>query len=210
MNILVLGANGQIAREAIKQFLETTDHNLTLYLRNASRISDLKSDRVSIIEGDVLDTAKLTEATKGQSIVYANLAGNMEGQTTSIIQAMHEAGVKRLITISTLGIYDEVPGEFGKWNNKMIGAYFGPYKQAADLVEASDLNYTIIRAVWLTNKDEITYETTEKNEPFKGTEVSRKSVAALVVELSKNPSLHSRANIGINKPNTEGHKPSLM
>ena len=42
----------------------------------------------------------------------------------------------------------------------------------------------------------------------KGTEVSRKSVASLAVQIAKNPELHSKENIGVNKPNTEGNKPA--
>lgn len=38
INILILGANGQIARAATKLFLERTDARLTLYLRNARRL----------------------------------------------------------------------------------------------------------------------------------------------------------------------------
>jgi hypothetical protein len=37
-HVLVLGANGQIAREAIDLFLKETDVRLTLYLRKSSRI----------------------------------------------------------------------------------------------------------------------------------------------------------------------------
>lgn len=46
-----------------------------------------------------------------------------------------------------------------------------------------------------------------KDEPFKGTEVSRKSVAAIAVQIAKDPALYSRDNIGINKPNTDFDKP---
>ena len=34
-NVLILGANGQVARYAIDLFLKETDNRLTLYLRNA-------------------------------------------------------------------------------------------------------------------------------------------------------------------------------
>ena len=44
---------------------------------------------------------------------------------------------------------------------------------------------------------------------YKGTEVSRKSVAALVVKLIDNPKLEIRKNLGVNKPNTDGDKPSF-
>ncbi|MRE42408.1 NAD(P)H-binding protein, partial [Klebsiella quasipneumoniae] len=50
----------------------------------------------------------------------------------------------------------------------------------SDIIENSDLDYTIIRPGWLTDKNENVYEITAKNETFKGTEVSRKSVASLV------------------------------
>lgn len=54
------------------------------------------------------------------------------------------------------------------------------------------------------------YEITAKNEPFKGTEVLRKSVAALVADLALHPERLVRANVGVNKPNTEGDKPAFV
>jgi hypothetical protein len=38
LNVLILGANGQIARVATGLFLEQTDAHLTLYLRKAKRL----------------------------------------------------------------------------------------------------------------------------------------------------------------------------
>jgi hypothetical protein len=43
------------------------------------------------------------------------------------------------------GIYDEVPGKFGAWNRENIGPYLPPFRKAADLIEASSLDYTIPR-----------------------------------------------------------------
>jgi hypothetical protein len=54
------------------------------------------------------------------------------------------------------------------------------YRKAADLIVASGLDHAILRPAWLTDECEVNFETTERNDPFKGTEVSRKSVAALV------------------------------
>ena len=47
----------------------------------------------------------------GQDVVYANLAGDPERMANSVVTAMHETRVRRLIRISSMGIYDEVPGE---------------------------------------------------------------------------------------------------
>lgn len=207
--ILVLGANGQIARLAEQQFLAQPQDELTLYLRNAHRVDDLKGDRVTIIDGDATDQAALVKAMAGQDVVYANLAGqNIQLQAETIVNAMHAANLKRIIWISTLGIYNEVPGKFGEWNNATLGSYLTRYFDAAQVLEKSDLDYTIIRPAWLTNHDEIDYETTQKGEPFKGTEVSRKSIAALVVHLANHPSESVRTSLGVNKPNTDGDKPA--
>jgi len=123
---------------------------------------------------------------------------------------MSAAGVKRLIFVASLGIYDEVPGKFGEWNRREIGPYLPPFRRAADVIEASGLNYTILRPAWLTDEEEVDYETTERNEPFRGTEVSRRSVAALIVKIIDSPELSARRNLGVNKPNTEGDKPAFL
>jgi uncharacterized protein YbjT (DUF2867 family) len=192
-NVLILGANGQIARYAIDLFLNETDAQLTLYLRNSRRLRNIDSNRVRVIEGDVLDIEKLKEAMIGQDVVYANLAGDLEQMAKNIVEAMYATGVKRLIFISSMGIYDEVPGE-------KYGSILDPYRRSAEIIEASDLDYTILRPAWLTDQDEIDYETTQKGEPFKGRVVSRKSVADLVVKLALSPELEVRRSLGVNKP----------
>ena len=133
----------------------------------------------------------------------------MDVQAAGIVESMRAAGVQRLIFISSLGIYDEVPGRFGEWNRRQIGPVLGPYRAAADAIETSGLDYTILRPAWLTDADEISHEITRKGEPFKGTEVSRKSVAALVTSIATSPGQWSRANLGVNKPGTDGDKPSF-
>lgn len=67
-NILILGANGSIARVAIELFLKQTDVQLTLYLRNSGRIRNMEPSRVRVIEGDVLDFEKLKEAMIGKKL----------------------------------------------------------------------------------------------------------------------------------------------
>jgi uncharacterized protein YbjT (DUF2867 family) len=201
-NVLILGANGGIARYAIDLFLNETDAQLTLYLRNSRRLRNIDSNRARVIEGDVLDIEKLKEAMIGQDVVYANLAGNLEQMAKNIVEAMDATGVKCLIFISSMGIYNEVPGE-------RYRSILDPYRKSAEIIESSDLDYTILRPGWFTNKDEIDYETTQKGEPFKGHDVSRKSVAHLVVKLAESPELEVRRSLGVNKPNNDGDKPAF-
>lgn len=208
-NILILGANGQIARHVIRFLQDKDTLALTLFLRNANDLRGVSSPNVTIVEGDVLNQNQLYAAVKGHEIVYANLAGRVDRMAEQIANAMEANGVKRLIFVTSLGIYDEVPGAFGRWNNSMIGAALKTYRKAADIIEGSTLDYTIVRPAWLTDTDEVDYELTQKGEPFKGTEVSRKSVAALIADIIEHPEKESKSSVGIDKPGTDGNKPGF-
>ncbi|MCQ9316475.1 SDR family oxidoreductase [Pediococcus pentosaceus] len=206
--VLILGAHGKIARLSEKEFLEKTDDSLKLFLRKAGRLNPIQPDREVVIEGDATNLEQLVAAMQGVDAVYANLAGgDIKQQAQAVVKAMDKVGIKRLVWISTLGIYDEVPGKFGEWNNSTLGSYITNYRAAADVIEDSDLDYTIVRPAWLTNNDEVDFEVTQKGEVFKGTEVSRKSIAHIVVELIQN-NTELKHSIGVNKPNTDGDKPS--
>lgn len=177
MNILIVGAHGQIARVAIPLFLARPDVRLTLFLRRASRLGHLSpADRLRIMEGDANDETALGHAMAGQDAVYVNLAGDLPWQARCIVAAMKSAGVRRLVFISSMGVYDEVPGE-------RHGSVLDPYREATRIVEESGLDYTIIRPAWLDDRDVVAYGTTRKGEPFAnaGATVSRRSVADLVV-----------------------------
>lgn len=204
--VLILGAGGQIARWVV-EMLEKKDVELTLLARSRDRLAYVPTG-AHVIEGDVLDAEVLGKAVRGQDVVYANLAGDLDAQAEHIVTAMRNADVGRLIFVTALGIYDEVPGEFGRWNTRTIGAsVLDTYRRAAETVAASGLDYTILRPAWLSDEDEIDFETTNRNEPFKGTVVSRKSVAALAVEIIKDPTTWVGADLGVDKPGTDGDRP---
>ncbi|USG07547.1 NAD-dependent dehydratase [Latilactobacillus sakei] len=207
--VLILGAHGKIAQLTRAQLLAKTDAQLLLFLRKANRLTIQDQQREQLVEGDASQQADLVQAMKGVTVVYANLAGaNIEAQAKAVVSAMKAAGVKRLIWISTLGIYDEVPGAYGQWNHQMLDdGYLPTYAAAAKVIETSGLAFTIIRPAWLSDKDEIDYEITHRTDTFKGTEVSRKSVAAEVVRLIQNPTEAVGDSLGLNKPNTDSDKP---
>lgn len=205
--VLVLGANGAVSKAAINSFLENTSYTLRLFLRDANRLPDFASDRIRVREGDATNFDDVNSAMDDVDIVLASLSGDLDKEAATIVKAMQTNDVKRLVFVTSLGIYNEVPGEFGVWIQQQIGDRLPVYKAAADIIESSGLDYTIFRPAWLTHTNEIDYEITQKNESFKGTEVSRKSVAAVVVKIAKDPSLYLKENIGINKPNTDYNKP---
>ncbi|HRP22326.1 MAG TPA: SDR family oxidoreductase [Alicycliphilus sp.] len=209
-NVLILGAGGQIAQWVVKDLARRQDVAQTLLVRNPRKLGDTPAN-ARVVTGSVLDKKLLQQAMAGQDIVYANLIGeDLDAQARSVIAAMQATGVGRLVFVLSLGIYDEVPGRFGEWNRALIGEDLKPYRHAADAIGASGLRYTILRPAWLTDEDEVDYETTARGEPFKGTVVSRKSVADLVAKVVAAPELHVGASLGVNKPGSDGDKPYFM
>lgn len=54
--------------------------------------------------------------------------------SANIVAAMKAAGVRRVVAVSSIGIYDEP-----------LRAVRGPYRALADVIEESGLDYTILR-----------------------------------------------------------------
>ena len=208
MNILILGANGHSAREIIPCLLELADVELTLFLRNAGRVRDLQHPRVRTVEGDANNPDDLRAALHGQDMVVNTMGGmDLDEKTKILVSAMEESGVQRLVAINAGGIYDELPEPFNSWDKKMVGFTRPINLKTADLIEQSTLNYTILRPVWLTDKPTEEYQLTQKGETYRGTETSRASIGKLVAEIAQDPTIHSRANLGISQVGTDGDRP---
>ncbi|AZA90053.1 Putative NADH-flavin reductase [Chryseobacterium nakagawai] len=206
--VLILGAGGAIAQHVIEFLIPNKNILLTLFARNSDHVKEFASSS-NIILGDVLNQDDLATAIKESDIVYANLAGQVDKMASVIVSTMEAYAKKRLIFVTSLGIYDEVAGKFGEWNNRMIGSELVRYSKAAHIIEKSSLDYTIVRPSWLTDKNETDYETTQKGEPFMGTEVSRKAIAYYITHIIEHPEKDVRASVGVNKPGVYGNKPSF-
>lgn len=188
--VVIIGATGSLAKYVIDAVKDTNDIELTLFTRNKERLGLFLSSGIRIVEGNAMRYNDLKEAISGQDIVYVNLAGDLEGMIMNIIPVMKEMGVKRIIAISSIGVY-ETP----------LRPVLVPYKKMADIIEASGLEYTILRPDWFTNANEIDYALTRKGEPEVGRAISRKSIAAFIAGILHDPSSHVNENLGISKPN---------
>lgn len=184
--VIIIGASGSLASHVIDALEEKEDVQLTLFVRNKNRIDN--TTQAKIVEGDAMNFNDVKNAVAGQDIVYINLAGNLEVMTRNIIKAMQEEYVKKVIAISSIGIYD-VP----------LRSVLQPYRKLADLIEESGLDYTILRPDWFTNDNEIDYHITRKPEPEIGGALSRKSIAAFVSMLVEHPEEYTKQNLGISK-----------
>ncbi|MBC6989600.1 NAD(P)H-binding protein [Hymenobacter sp. BT491] len=174
-NVLILGASGTIAQHVTALLVKEDDVQLTLFVRSARRLHHSPA-LARVVEGDVLNYAQLKEAVAGQDIVYANLSGDLGRMAQNIVRAMQETGVRKVIFVSSIGIY-ETP----------LKPVLKPYRAAADVLEASDLDYTILRPAWFTSDNEVDYEITHKGEPEKGSVISQKSLATFITQIIESP-----------------------
>lgn len=214
MKILILGAAGQIAQLVNKDLLKESNHELVLFARNASRrLNNYQDDRVTLIDGDFNNRKALQEAMKDIDLIYLNDMGDSNA-TKNIIETMKEQKVNKIIGASILGIYDEVTGKFGEWNNQMIGhsPRLDEQKSSAKTIENSGLSYTLLRLTWLYNdNNDEDYALTEKGEPFVGAEVSREAVTKLITEIiADDTNVFDERSIGVYSPGSEKlSKPSF-
>jgi uncharacterized protein YbjT (DUF2867 family) len=187
--VIIIGASGSLASYVVTALNGLGDVELTLFVRNKKRLAKDSAENCTIIEGDAMNFNSVKNAVTGQDIVYVNLAGNLEVMGQNIVKAMQAAGVKKVIAICSIGIY-ETP----------MKPVLIPYRKLADIIEASGLEYTILRPDWFTNGSEIDYAITHKGEPEKGTAISRKSIAAFISRVVENPETFKNQNLGISKP----------
>ena len=195
--ILIIGATGSIGTKLRKTLLEKTNYKLTLFSTRANRLQ-VNPNREVAISGDVNNKNSLSRVIQNQDVVFAALSGNLGTMAKNIVDVMQQSTTRRLIFISSMGIYNEIPRSIGGGNlneNSMLR----PYREAADVIEASNLDYTIIRPGWFDEGSD-NYEITKKGQPFKGHDVSRQAICNLVLKLIQQNGFGVRESLGINRP----------
>lgn len=95
-----------------------------------------------------------------------------------------------------MGIYNEVNSD---GNSDNVESVLIPYRKAADIVEESDLDSTVIRPSWYDNNSDLNYQITFKGETFVGRNVSRRSVADLSTRIINEPTLYVNESLGISR-----------
>lgn len=208
MNFLILAANGQIARIVESRILsEDTfkDIKLTLGLCNPHRLCSLGS-RAQIMEVDLTDNQAVNKAMHKQDIVFVDVVDHTKDNiiTKNVIEAMKVNHVSRVIFANILGIYNEVGGEFGRWNHQFVMPGLQAAINSDKLLARSGLHYTTLRLPWLNDRNEIKYSITTHNEPYIDVSGSRKSIADVILKIVRNPELYDNDSIGIADPDTQG------
>lgn len=211
MKILILGAAGQIGRMVVDDLLEQTNFDLVLYGRNVSkRLAEKAGERVTFVDGTFEETGKIAETLNGVDAVYINFVAK-DDLMKPIVDTLEANGIKRFIVASVPDIYEEVTGKFQKWYRANTGIMWtSPYRKAADIVEASSLDYVILRITWLyDDENNKNLHITEKGEPFVDAQVTRQAVAQFVTDLLSGKADYHHASLGLGEPDTAWEKPSF-
>ena len=198
-NILLLGATGTAGSALTKKLLTDTDCHLTLFARHAK---DMYSDteRITVINGNANNINELKAAAQGQDVIYCAISGDALPQITeNIVSTMEEIGVKRLIFMGAVGIYNEIPDEIDGEDNLDNEPAQIPNRKAVDIVEASDLNYTILRPGYLRNGTEDDFVLTVKGEAAKGYITPIPALVKFAMQLIMDDALYSRESVSITR-----------
>ncbi|HIY93793.1 NAD(P)H-binding protein [Companilactobacillus sp. HBUAS56275] len=197
-NVLIIGATGIIGQKVTKQLLDETDDYLTLLARNTNVLS-IDDKREREVHGDVLDDKVLNQALDGNDIVLMATDSNLGLSVQRVIDGMMAKKIKRLIFITSMGLYNEIPVTDGASGNLAQDALLQPYRTAVELIEDSDLNYTILRATRLDAGKDVNYDLVDKGENPTSEDVSYDSVVDYAVRLVNDGKLESHKNVEISR-----------
>ncbi|MGD2083391.1 MAG: SDR family oxidoreductase [Chromatiales bacterium] len=200
MKLLIFGSTGSIGRQLVGQALEQ-GHEVTAFARDPAKL-DIRHAHLSVVQGDAMERTSVDRAVQGQDAVLCSLGagakgGVRAGGTKTIIRAMENAGVRRFVCQSTLGVGDSWNNLSFFWKYVMFKgllrqAYADHVAQEA-YVKQSDLDWTIVRPAAFTDGS----RTGEYRHGFPGTdrstklEISRADVADFMLrQLTDDRYLH--------------------
>ena len=194
MNIAILGATGKFGISLTAKLLAVTDHHPTLISTSAGRLYE-DNHRITAKSVNATDARALRKALKDQDLVYFAISGDY---IPVMVDNIININPKRFIFMASVGIYNELEGEGAEFNVDNDQSQI-PNQYAAELIEASDVDYTIIRAGYLEHGEEDDYVITKKGETPAGYRTSMESVQKIALEIIEEPEKYSRESISVTK-----------
>jgi putative NADH-flavin reductase len=198
MKLVVLGATGGTGLEIVRQSVEH-GHSVTALVRSPERLKPFR-DRITIRQGDLLDSAELEQAIEGHDAVLSGFgprvpvsradADLLQRFAIALSSAMPWAGVGRVVMESVAFLFRDsiVPPAY------LLGRLFFP-RTVADasamerIFAESKLDWTMVRPPELTDKPYTgKYRVREGHLPRFGFTISRADVADFMIKAVENRS----------------------
>ena len=159
MKLALFGGTGTAGTALLEHALDA-GHDVRVLARTPAKIS--RTDHtLSVIAGDAKDPAAVAATLSGCDAVLTALGGFADPDsirigTALITSAMHEAGLRRIVIVQ--GFHLDFPGDPRNLGRKMIlpllwlgsRSLIRDSRAMADAIQASDLDWTVIRAPRIT------------------------------------------------------------
>jgi len=175
VKLFVIGATGRTGQEIVQQAL-ARNHHVTAFVRSPENIT-LQNERLTVLKGNAMDENQLFRAVQNHDAVVSTLGPREVFKPST--RAMNRAGVKRLIVLSAAAHF---PGLLNGIASFIMRNHMRDSRAMEAIVQATGLDWTIARPPRLTQEDYVTYRSRENAAPRMGFSVSRKAVAAFMLE----------------------------
>jgi putative NADH-flavin reductase len=161
MKLAILGATGGTGLEIVRQAIEH-GHSVTAFVRSPERLKPF-GNRITVKQGDLLNSAELAKAISGHDAVLSGFgprvpiakddANLLRNFATALTTAMHQAGVRRAVIVSTAFLFRDsiVPPTYLFGRLLFPGVVIDASAMERILME-SGLDWTIVRPPQLTDK----------------------------------------------------------
>lgn len=162
MKLAVFGGSGRAGRQLVTQAL-VRGHEVTALARDAQRLAQF-GEWIEVIEGDVQDAAAVARVVAGADAVISVLGPTVNRPDyqvsrgmAHILAAMKEHGVQRLVVSVGAGVRDaqdepKLLDRFIKGLVMLLSRHvYEDMRRTAELVRASDLDWSIVRVPMLTD-----------------------------------------------------------
>jgi len=185
MKLFVIGATGRTGREIVEQAL-ARGHHVTAFVRSPESIT-LKNERLTVIKGNAMDENELFNTMQNHEAVLSALGPRKPFKPSSLLhdsalattRAMNHSGVKRLVVLSAAAHFPGIPNRIV---SLILRDHMRDSRAMEEIVQTSGLDWTIARPPRLTEEDYKTYRSREGAAPTMGFSLSRKAVAAFMLD----------------------------
>ena len=155
MKIAVFGGTGRTGTHVVQRAL-ADGHEVVVLARTPEKLT-VKDDRLTVVQGDVLDKTAVSQTITGADAVISALAPTLAG-VQNIVAVMKKANVRRLVVTSGAGV--KRAGDEPPFASKLISGAIKLFSRQmyeeslaiADLVQYSGLDGTLVRAPRLMDK----------------------------------------------------------